>query len=418
MSRFRVSLLRPDGGLALLGLAVVVYLGGFEILHHGFYAHDVISDTVLYQKYGTEMREGRVPYRDFAIEYPPGALPVFLAPTYISQNYRDAFWWLMAGLGVCGLVCLKLCRPPRIALAVVAVSPLLIGSYLPTRFDLWPTAFVVAAFAALLHDRHRLGWAALGAGVAAKLFPLFLMPIAAVWTFRRRGPLVLAQGLGVAACVLAAAFAPFLAVAPRGIAQSLWGQFSRPLQIESLAASVLMTFGHPHVIVSHGSLNLSGHGAIGASSAIASAVAMAAIWVAFARGPAEPDRLVRFAAACLVAFVAFGKVLSPQFLIWLVPVVPMLRGRRGLAATGLLVAALIDTQVWFPERYFAYVYHAHLAWLVLLRDLMLVALFFVLSLPQRGPLRRRSHARLPRIRRELLRFGHPPRQPRAGPGTP
>jgi hypothetical protein len=81
------------------------------------------------------------------------------------------------------------------------------------------------------------------------------------------------------------------------------------------------------------------------------------------------------------AFVALGKVLSPQFLIWLIPLVPLVRGRRGLVATGLLTAALVLTQVWFPQRYFDYALHGRLAGVVVLRDLVLVALLGVLALP-------------------------------------
>jgi len=170
--------------------------------------------------------------------------------------------------------------------------------------------------------------------------------------------------------------------------------------------------------VSHGSFNLSGEGAAAALSAAASWVAIVAVWLAFARGPAEPGRLLRFGAAAVCAFTAFGKVLSPQYLIWLVPLVPLLRGRRGLAATGLLLAAILDTAIWFPERYFDYVYHAELAWLVLVRDLMLVALFLVLSLPRPALRGSSSRARRDRTPRARPRFAPAPPRPRAGPETP
>ena len=54
-------------------------------LDHWWYAHGRIVDTPFYQGYGLQMRNGLLPYRDFSVEYPPGALPVFLAPTYFGQ---------------------------------------------------------------------------------------------------------------------------------------------------------------------------------------------------------------------------------------------------------------------------------------------------------------------------------------------
>jgi hypothetical protein len=74
-------------------------------------------------------------------------------------------------------------------------------------------------------------------------------------------------------------------------------------------------------------------------------------------------------------------VLSPQFLIWLIPVVPLVYGRRGLVATALLAAALVVTQLWFPYRYWNLALHfgALESWLVLVRDLVLVALFLYLA---------------------------------------
>jgi hypothetical protein len=95
------------------------------------------------------------------------------------------------------------------------------------------------------------------------------------------------------------------------------------------------------------------------------------------------DRLVRYSAAAVCAFIAFGKVLSPQFLLWLIPLVPLVRGRRGLAAIGLLTIALGLTQVWFPRRYWDYVYAFKGADIVLARNLALVALLAVLVWPVR-----------------------------------
>src|SRR5207253_11274589 len=114
--------------------------------------------------------------------------------------------------------------------------------------------------------------------------------------------------------------------------------------------------------------------------------ALLAIWRWFARGPADAGRVFRASAAAVCTFVVFGKVLSPQFLIWLVPLVVLVRGRRGLVAGALLGACCVLTQLWFPYRYWRLVLHFDTAasWLVLVRDFGLVALLALLLWPRRA----------------------------------
>ena len=64
------------------------------------------------------------------------------------------------------------------ALALVGGFPLLLGSVVLTRFDLYPAALVAGALAALVHRRDRLGFGLLGAAVAVKLYPAVLVPVA------------------------------------------------------------------------------------------------------------------------------------------------------------------------------------------------------------------------------------------------
>jgi 8-oxo-dGTP pyrophosphatase MutT (NUDIX family) len=139
------------------------------------------------------------------------------------------------------------------------------------------------------------------------------------------------------------------------------------------------------VITTHGSQNVAGHGTVGAVVALAQAAVLVALWVAFARGPATDARLLRYTAACVCAFVALGKVLSPQFLIWLIPLVPLVRGRRGVYASALFAGALVLTQSWFPKHYWSYALHFSepVAFLVLTRDVVLLVLLGVLLAPER-----------------------------------
>ncbi len=68
---------------------VVVAIGTTAIIRA---SGEQMIDLELYRSYGDAMESGLVPYRDFDVEYPPGALPVFLAPSLVTaepeQYYR------------------------------------------------------------------------------------------------------------------------------------------------------------------------------------------------------------------------------------------------------------------------------------------------------------------------------------------
>jgi hypothetical protein len=381
--------------------AAGLFLAALGILHWGFYQHHLILDTVEYHRYGEAINDGQVPYRDFQVEYPPGALGAFALPAigHPSFNvYHRVFQILMALCGVGALAAMAVAlrsvgaRPVRAAaaLAFAALAPLVLGSIVLYRYDLWPAALAVAGLAGVLAGRQRLGFVALGLGFAVKVFPALLVPPALAYVWRRRGGREALLCLAAGAAVAAAVIAPFLALAPHGVWDSVERQASRPLQIESLGSAALVMahqFGGLglSVVSSHGSQNLAGSRA-DAVGQIESALLLAAllgIWAAAVLGPARPERLVRYAAASVTAFVAFGKVLSPQFMIWLIPLIPLVRGRRGLAASGLLGLALLLTQLWFPFRYWRLVFSldAGIWFLVLARDLVLVALLAVLVWP-------------------------------------
>jgi glycosyl transferase family 87 len=338
------------------------------------------------------MVDGQVPYRDFRVEYPPAALPVFLLPALGDGDYRSGFEGLMAGLGVALVLLVVAAGSPKAAF-FVAVSPLLLGSVVLSRFDFWPATLTVAALALLLAGRFRFALGVLGLAATAKIYPAVLAPIALAHVWRTRGRReALVCGV-LFAGVLVAIFLPFALVSPGGVWDSVWGQAGRPLQIESLGAGLLLAahrvFGLDLTMESsHGSQNLAGGAAdtLAVISTVLQIAAVVAVWVWYARGPVGGERLVRACAAAVCAFVAFGKVLSPQFLIWLIPLVPLVRGRRGLLASGILAAALVLTQLWFPYRYWelALEFDAVASWLVLVRDLALVGLLAVLTLRAPG----------------------------------
>jgi hypothetical protein len=217
-----------------------------------------------------------------------------------------------------------------------------------------------------------------------KLYPAVLVPVAAAYVWRRRGRREALVCLGLLAAVVALVFLPFLVVAPDGVAHSIGGQLSRPLQIESLGSALYLAVHHlfgldVEMRSGHGSQNLHATGTGVAAVLLSALQAGVLVWI-WSRRPGTAEELLRWSAAALVAFVALGKVLSPQFLIWLVPAVPLVAGLRGLRASMLLAEALVLTQLWFPSRYWDLARELDLlpSLLVLARDVVLVALLVVL----------------------------------------
>jgi hypothetical protein len=389
-----------------VALAAVCAAGAFAIswglLHLPVYAHAQIRDTPVYRAYGEAVVHGEVPYRDFDVEYPPGALPVFVLPAVGSPSehgYRTRFDLLMlvCGIGAVAAVAAALgalgAGSTRLlwALAFTGVTPLLLGSVLLTRYDLWPAALAAAALATLCAGRNRLSLALLGLATAAKVYPAVLAPLFVAHVWRRRGAREAGVAAGIGLVVTAAIFAPFVALAPGGVRDTVVRQTTRPLQIESLGSAVLLAAHHLfglglRVDFSHGSQNLGGSlpDAVGAAESALVLAGLAALWIWFARRPRDTETLVRASAAAVCLFVAFGKVLSPQYMIWLIPLVPLVRGKRGLAAGALFALALVLTQLWFPDRYWSLVYGfgGYESALVLARDAVLVALVGVLLWPQ------------------------------------
>jgi hypothetical protein len=390
------------------------------------------SDLRVYQPYGSAIVSGEVPYRDFSLEYPPGALPMFVLPAAFvrvrgstdqatwdqlnspAKRYYHAFNLLVilltgAAVVVTALTLAACRRPARnvvLALGVVALSPLLLGDVFPGRFDIWPALIVAAGLAAGVHGRYRLGAVALGLGAATKLYPALLIPCLAIVAARHRGVregvLALVTAVGTAAAV----FAPFAIESFSGTWSALRVQFQGGLQIETLAGSLLVNASHleqklqglgfppPSALtnraietgIQRSVLVGSGVDATATAMSVLLALAVLALYVQLARSGAGPrESLIRSSAAVVAATLVLGDVLSPQYLIWLVPLVPLVGGRRGVTATGFFALAAVLTHFWFPSGYREYEngLGAEPARLLLARNLALLALWVVLILPRR-----------------------------------
>lgn len=389
----------------LVWIAVLTAIGGFVaswiVIHHGRFTVGQMLDTPIYAHYAGMMKRGLIPYRDFAEVYPPLALPVFLLPGLLAGSsfatYTQIFQLMMLAFGMAsvGLAAYVLVdqRPELRRLvagvAIGALMPVLMGSVILSRYDLWPTLLTIAAVAAIWLGSTRTGFAFLGLGFAAKAFPIVILPIVLVYAWRNEGRRRALQGLGVFLIAVLAWFLPFVIASPHGVWASIANQSGRPLQIESLGATIWL-FAHQvigthlHVYFTHGSDNLDGHPAMQFASvmSVIQAAAIVGVWAVFAAGKATRERVIVAATAAVCAFIIFDRVLSPQYLIWLAPLVMIVPGRRGLAAIGLLALSMLLTQVWFPQHFVQLKEFLPLeSWAVIARDLVLLTLFGTLAWP-------------------------------------
>ncbi len=390
MRRARGTWAAAAAAAVLLGISFYVLITWLE--------HGQLSDVPLYAHWAQLVRHGGVPYRDFAFDYPPAALPPMLAAEWMPWSYATSFAVLM---GLCGAACIVAAASALRAvdagvarrwavLLASGASPLVLGSLFDTRFDPWPTLLAVGAVAATVRERPFLSGGLLGLGFAAKLWPAVLLPIAIVHLWRRKGERAGLAVAGAFVVVAALCFLPFAFLGADGLRAMFADQLDRPLQVESLGAAVLMAAEHLGLrplatVSSHGAQGLSGRGAGLAAdlSTVLEVVTVVAVWIVFAlRRTAGGETVLLASAAAVAAVTAFDRVLSPQYLIWLVPVAFLVRGWRGVLAGALVLLALGLTQTWFPSHYWSLAldHAAPWSWYLLARDLALVALTGVLLL--------------------------------------
>lgn len=335
-----------------LALVAVVHLAAFvptigsysSILDRGFWPQ---SERVL---------DGELPYRDVNFEYPPLALPLVVAPAALSdgiEGYRHAFEIEMLLFDLAIVAVLALCAPGperRVwealgvySVCVIAASGVVLwdstiedAPLALARFDLVPALLILGALLAR-RARQSTAWGGmLGAATAIKAFPLLLVPsMARGDRSPRRAAIAFAVPILAAAAIVVFSGDEF--------SSAIDYHSNRDLQIETVAATPLM-LAHQiggldaRVAVGGGSFNLSASGA-GAARAISIALLIASVALVIYEGRRRRlDPLVE-ATAVLAALIAFAPVLSPQFLLWVLPVSAVAYGlrRENLVLVGCFV---------------------------------------------------------------------------------
>jgi hypothetical protein len=349
-----------------------------------------VNDLFVYRGFAQPLLDGALPYRDFAFEYPPLAAPLIGLPGLLGtgeESFRWAFAiWTLAGGVTLVMLCGALARAtggePRRAMFAAALMPLLVGALVRTHFDVFPVAILLGGLLLLCRDRPRAGLAVLGLGAMTKLFPLVAVPVAIVWLVSRGQRRAAWQGALACAATIAAVMLAAVAASPDGAADAVRYHLDRPVQIESTPAMVVLGLdavgvGEAVSVKSHRSNGVL-HDAADAVSSLLAGMLVGLVALLAARMGRAPRDLVLASLAGTIAFAVLGKVLSPQFVIWALPLGALAFAWRSYALAAAVALAAVLTQVEFPAHYFDVVAREPLALvLVAVRNAALVVALVV-----------------------------------------
>ena len=295
-----------------------------DVLEYERYAHAALHTPLLHR---------------FPLEYPAPALVLFLLPLLLPFSYPWAFAVLVGialmvlvtsyeGSGLAGWDMRSAGRP------IIYLS---LGSVmvLAGRYDIFATLAAFLSLRAAEQGRWSAAWTWSGIGFALKLFPGAFWPVFLIAEWRREGRVPVRRLWWMAGAALLVAGVP--ALLNHGAAvNALHYYLRRPTEDGSLPAglSVLLDWHGTTWIAAFHSVNVVSPVSAGLSLGFELAAIGACLWVWWQQAQ---DRLA-IEAACLatLTFVMLGsKVLSAQYLMWLMPLWALYR----LRVTWLLAAA-------------------------------------------------------------------------------
>ncbi len=321
----------------------------------------------------------RMPYREVFFEYPP----VLMAPILAARAPTTTFWGFTRALAfvislgylACLWVAYRIWQrlaeeqqvPWHMVLAGSLVGVLCLGQIYVTRLDVFPSLVVLLALWTFLMGRWYSSATWVAVGVLTKGYAIVLAPIF--------GLVLLRQGKYRALAISAAIAVAILAVVNIGLGWMSQGEYwtsfrfhaERGIQIESVYALIPylahLLLGSPITVYdAYNSMNIdTAHiGLLLKASTVVPMAAMIGLYVMFWRvlrsrraEDIEPRQVVGMVTLLVFTFILTFKVLSPQFLIWLTPLIYVAApSRRSRTFFGCFLAVMLVTQLIWPGFYY------------------------------------------------------------------
>ena len=303
--------------------------------HNDQYTRVCYSDVVpLWSAEGLD--RGQVPYRDHPVEYPVLTGGFMWASAEVARAVRSAAGTstdelvvifglvTVAGLAGCGLLVTYFTaganrgRPWDAAL--FALSPLLVF-HAYSNWDLLAMMFTAAALWAWARERPVVSGVMIGLGTAAKLYPALLLVALVILGVRtgRQRPVKL--------CTVAAVVSWVVVNAPVAY---LWFGGWKTFYVFSAGrdaeASTLWAWRQYFATGGYHGGSPGGYAPSGFLVALVLAAALAVVAALGLSAPVRP-RLAQLVLLVVAVFLLTTKVWSPQYSLWLVPLVALARPR-------------------------------------------------------------------------------------------
>jgi hypothetical protein len=333
-----------------------VLLASLALYVHGAYGR---GDIATYHAYALSFWFGPDRLHVLPAEYPPLALvPFALTLLPPLPDYITVFGLWMLLLFVAGYAAIRRLESARAA--EVFVIYLVLGCFatLIARYDLVPAATVVVAYWAARSGRFQLAYGALAVGALLKLYPALLLPVLVIEHMRALGadpfrlppPRPVLRGLALAGLAVVVTFSLSAVLDPDHWLGAFAFQAHRPIQVESVPASLLWLTGFAGLPVaadrSFNSYNLVGRAdwVIGFLAELALAGGCALVYWRQLGGRLAFGRALTL---CVLVVICTNRVFSPQYLMWVLPLVAIME--RDYDPLWLAVCGL--TTLVFPYAY-------------------------------------------------------------------
>jgi hypothetical protein len=312
-----------------------------------------LFDIGYYLNFAAKIYSGHLPYVQFSIDYPQGALLSILLPLVLviisgglpalaAGNpmgyvfFHQALMCLfdIGTVTLVYLIGLRLYDERRAFFAGILYATAFSAAYFVlTKYDSYPTFLLLLSVALFIYGRETGAYLAGAWGFLAKWFPVFALPYFVILDLKKgMERRVVLKNLGYSVILVLVVTLPFIVLNPAGFLQS----YLINVQVNTLAHGFLFYLDFITKTLTGATFFSS------ISLFLAAAIELGLLYWYYRRPATDHLTLCAFIFFALFAFIMTNKISSPQYLQWIAPFVALF-----LAGSAREIVLFYVAQLWF-----------------------------------------------------------------------